>query len=348
MTSIDVARRAGVSQSAVSLVFSGKANGRVSKHTKEAIWKAARDLGYRPNSAAQALRLGHAKRLVLAVPDIDNPYFAGTLKGAEREARRHGYSAALAQVRDPEDWQNVILDALASGSVDGFALFALRPPALRTMQALRGKAILVDASSRGFACIRLDIEGGMCAAVRHLLELGHTRIGHLAANVDVETFALRKKAYLSTMQNAGLVCRAEWQTEAPFDVIGASIAVTQVLKGRRAPSAIVCDSDVLAAGVYKAAKAARLRIPDDLSIVGIDDSLVARVLDPPLTTIAVPAIQVGEEGVRLLVNLLEGGEPSQPCSILLNLVVRESTASLTQNHPLRPKAKEQSNGSSSS
>jgi DNA-binding LacI/PurR family transcriptional regulator len=346
ITSTDVARRAGVSQSAVSLVYSGKANGRVSKRTEQVIWKVGHELGYRPNSAAQALRLGHSKRLVLAVPDIGNPYFAGTLKGAEREARRHGYSVALAQVQQPQDWQTVILDALVSGSVDGFALFALQPSVSRAMRILRGKAILVDASSRGFPCIRLDIEGGMREAVRHLLELGHRRIGHLAADVDAETFSLRKKAYLETMQDAGLASHADWQAEAPFDIAEAAIAAQRIFTRPKAPSAIVCDSDVLAAGVYKAAKAIPLRIPEDLSVVGIDDSLIARVLDPPLTTIAIPAAQVGERGVRLLVDWLGGVQTFQPHLISLNLVVRESTVPLIGNHSLPSKAKEQSDGSS--
>jgi DNA-binding LacI/PurR family transcriptional regulator len=324
--STDVARRAGVSQSSVSLVVSGKANGRVGKRTEQSIWKAARELGYRPNSAAQALRLGHSKRLVLAVPDIGNPYFAGTLKGAEREARKHGYSTALAVIEMPQDWQAVVLDALVSGSVDGFALFTLIPPTTKQQRALRGKAVFVDVFSRSLPCVRLDIEGGMRAAVHHLLRQGHTGIGHLAADIDAETFSRRKKVYLETMRTVRSASHPEWQTAAPFDIEGASIAAAQLLRAPEAPSAIVCDSDVLAAGVYKAAKAARLRIPTDLSVVGIDDSLIARVLDPPLTTIAIPAAQVGEQGVRLLVDLLSGGNPSHPSPIPLNLIVRESTS----------------------
>ncbi|MGA2813765.1 MAG: LacI family DNA-binding transcriptional regulator [Candidatus Acidiferrum sp.] len=330
MTSTEVARRAGVSQSAVSLVFSGKASGRVSKRTEQVIWKVARELGYRPNLAAQTLRLGRSRRLVLAVPDIDNPYFAGTLKGAEREARRHGYSTALAQVQEPQDWQTVILDALVSGSVDGFALFALRPPASRAMRRLRGRTVLVDAVSGGFPSISLDIEGGMRSAMLHLLELGHTRIAHLAADIDAETFSIRKNAYLNTMHGAGLTTRADWQIKAPFGIAGASIATQQVLAGPDAPSAIVCDSDVLAAGVYKAAKAVQFRIPEDLSVVGIDDSLIARVLDPSLTTVAIPSALVGEQAVRLLVDQLGGVEKLLSPPIPLSLVVRQSTAPLRQ------------------
>src|SRR6266566_313093 len=117
-TSVDVARRAGVSQSAVSLVFGGKAAGRVGKRTQEVILRAARELGYRPNRAARTLRSGRSRLLVLAVPDVSNPYFATVLQGAEQAARMHGYSVMLAHVRDEQDWQQVIFDALTSRAVD--------------------------------------------------------------------------------------------------------------------------------------------------------------------------------------------------------------------------------------
>src|SRR2546428_11122485 len=101
-TSVDVARRAGVSQSAVSLVFGGKAAGRVGKRTQEAIRQAARELGYRPNCAARTLRSGRSRLVALAVPDVSNPFFATVLQGAEHAARRSGDSVVVAPVRDEQ------------------------------------------------------------------------------------------------------------------------------------------------------------------------------------------------------------------------------------------------------
>src|SRR5579859_5867470 len=147
-TSVDVARRAGVSQSAVSLVFGGKGTGRVGKLTQEAILRAAQELGYRPNRAARTLRSGRSRLVALAVPDVSNPFFATVLQGAEQAARRYGYSVMLAHVRDEQDWQQVILDALTSQVVDGFLLCTPQPPATSEYLALRGRAVLVDASSQ--------------------------------------------------------------------------------------------------------------------------------------------------------------------------------------------------------
>jgi len=331
-TSVDVARRAGVSQSAVSLVLGGKANGRIGLKAQRAVRRAARDLGYRPNVAAQILRSGQSRLLVLAVPDIDNPYFAGALKGAEHEARSQGYSVALATVREGRDWQPVILDSLTSRSVDGFLLFALPPPTAREKRALRGRAILVDASTQGFPSIVLGVEDGMRAALQHLHRAGHTEIGHLGAAVDIETFRLRRETYLSTLRAARLPVREAYQALAPFGIEAATEAARKILSGSERPSAIVCDSDVLAVGVYKAAKALGLAIPNELSVVGIDDSIIARILDPELTTVAVPAGLIGQRAVRLLLDVLKGLDVPIRSTVPLSLVIRESTTTKSSQH----------------
>src|SRR5215469_1394815 len=287
-TSVDVARRAGVSQSAVSLVFGGKAAGRVGKQTQEVILQAARELGYRPNSAARTLRSGRSRLIVLAVPDVSNPYFAAVLQGAEQAARMLGYAVMLASVRDEYDWQRVVLDALSSRSVDGFLIFTLCPPMEGVYTALQGKAVLVDAASHALPSLLLDIEAGMHAAMEHLLHLGHAKIAHLAAAVDADTFHRRRTAYLDALSAAGLEVPAAYQGRASFTIDDARQAARRILEGPAPPSAIVCDSDVLAVGVYKAAKDLHCTIPEDLSVVGFDDSVIARMLDPELTTVAIP------------------------------------------------------------
>jgi DNA-binding LacI/PurR family transcriptional regulator len=329
VTSIDVARRAGVSQSAVSLVLGDKAAGRVGKHTQEQILKAARELGYQPNRAARMLRLGCSRLLVLAVPDVSNPYFAAVLQGAEQMARKHGYSVMLTSVCDEHDWQHVIVDAISSRSVDGFLLFTMSPPSAKAQRALRGRAIMVDASSRELPSLRLGIEAGMRAAMNHLLNLGHTRIAHLAAAVDAETFHLRNKAYLDTLREAALPVASCHQARASFTVADAFQRARAILGCAEPPSAIVCDSDVLAVGVYKAAKELGRSIPRDLSVVGFDDSVFAGIVDPELTTVAIPKGMIGERGVLLLLSTLEGSRVPMQTTVPLELVVRGSTTRLS-------------------
>jgi LacI family repressor for deo operon, udp, cdd, tsx, nupC, and nupG len=328
-TSVDVARQAGVSQSAVSLVFGGKAAGRVGKRTQEAILQAARELGYRPNRAARTLRSGRSRLVALAVPDVSNPYFAAVLQAAEQAARTYGYAVLLASVRGEQDWQPVVLDALASGAVDGFLLCTLQPPTVKERTALEGRAVLVDAYCSGLPSLQLDIEAGMHAAMTHLLRLGHTKIAHLAADVDAATFRQRHQAYQDALQAAGWPITAAFQARAPFTIAGAYQAARLVLERSDPPSAIVCDSDVLAVGAYKAAKDLQRAIPQDLSVVSFDDSVIARILDPELTTVAIPASVIGEQALQLLLSVLEEGDVPSQVTVPLELVIRASTAGVS-------------------
>ena len=128
VTSVDVARRAGVSQSTVSLVFSGKGRGRVSAATQETVRRCARELGYRPNVAAQALRLGSSRAVALLVPDVTNPFFGRVLRGAQRAAQEAGYTVALVDTGNDRRWEEQSFEALRAGPVDGYLLFEVMPP----------------------------------------------------------------------------------------------------------------------------------------------------------------------------------------------------------------------------
>ncbi len=324
-TSIDVARRAGVSQSAVSLVLGGKAAGRVGKYTQEAILQAARELGYRPNTAARTLRSGRSRLIALAIPDVSNPYFAAVLQGAEQAARAHGYFVMLAQVRDEQDWQYMILDVLSSRAVDGFLFCEVQPPTTNEYMALHGKVVTVNVGSQTFPSLQLDMTAGMHAAMAHLLQLGHRKIAHLAADVNTETFHLRHQAYLDELQRAGCSITSAYQVHAPFTIPEAYQAAHYLLDAADPPSAIICDSDVLAVGVYKAAKDLQRTIPQDVSVASFDDSLIARILEPALTTIAIPASVIGEQAVLLLLDVLAERHVPAQMTVPLELVVRAST-----------------------
>ncbi len=324
-TSVDVARRAGVSQSAVSLVFGGKAAGRIGKQTQEAILQAARELGYRPNSAGRTLRSGRSRLIALAIPDVSNPYFAAVLQGAEQAAHTRGYSVMLAQVRDEQDWQQIILDAFTSRTVDGFLLCEVEVPTTSGQMALQGKAVLVNVGSEAFPSLQLDITAGMQSTMAHLLHLGHRKIAHLAASVDAETFHLRQQAYVEALRHAGCPFMKEYQVQAAFTIPAAYQAAHQVLACADPPTAIICDSDVLAVGVYKAAKDLQRTIPWDVSVTSFDDSIIARILDPELTTVAIPARAIGEQALLLLLKVLEEGHVSTRITVPLELVVRAST-----------------------
>jgi DNA-binding LacI/PurR family transcriptional regulator len=316
VTSVDVARRAGVSQSTVSLVFSGKSAGRISARTEAVVRAAAEELSYRPNTAARALKTGAARTVALVVPDVTNPFFGELLRGAQNAARAAGYAVALIDTANDRDWGAASAAALQAGPADGLMLFEVEPP---PRSAGSEPIVVIESESRGHASVRLDVEGGTEAAMRHLLELGHERIGHVASVFDRPTFRMRRRVV------DRLAPGAVPRVQADFTLDSARAAALDLLGGHSELTALFCDDDVIAAGAYLAARELGRAIPGSLSVVGFDGLDIGRVLDPPLTTVMADANLLGRTAFELLVAQLAGRRPRsrvQP----VELAVRGSTA----------------------
>jgi len=325
-TSRDVAQAAGVSQAAVSLVLGEKWRGRVSETTAERVREAARDLGYRPNLAARNLRLGHTRTVLLVVPALTTEFFAGVYTGAARVAAEHGFGVVLypspegiGPARDPFASAQAALDGVIASSMAADALTAIRGDQL--------PLVMLDSDpegSLGAATVNLDIADGVRQVADHLLALGHRRFLHLAADIPSWTFEVRARELATRVgEFEGTTIRT---TRAPISIEGALTAAEAALStpGPR-PTALVCDDDKLAAGAYKAARRLGLRIPQDLSITGLDDLALATAIDPELTTVRLDAELFGEHGMRALLAVLDGRTPEEG-DIPVELVVRGSTA----------------------
>ncbi|WP_086600980.1 LacI family DNA-binding transcriptional regulator [Streptomyces swartbergensis] len=325
-TSRDVAQAAGVSQAAVSLVLGDKWRGRVSEATAQRVREAARDLGYRPNLAARNLRLGRTRTVLLVVPALTTEFFAGVYTGATRVAAEHGFGVVLypspegiGPAPDPFASAQAALDGVIASSMAADALTAIRGEAL--------PLVMLDSDpsgSLGAATVNLDIADGVRQAAEHLLSLGHRRFLHLAADVPSWTFEVRARELAARLAEVpGTSVRT---ARSPISIEGAVTAAETALSqpGPR-PTAVICDDDQLAAGTYKAARRLGLRVPDDLSVTGLDDLALATAIDPELTTVRLDAELFGERGMRALLAVLEGREPESG-DIPVRLVVRGSTA----------------------
>ncbi|MFD4524600.1 LacI family DNA-binding transcriptional regulator [Streptomyces sp. NPDC058470] len=325
-TSRDVAQAAGVSQAAVSLVLGDKWRGRVSEATAERVREAAQELGYRPNLAARNLRLGRTRTVLLVVPALTTEFFAGVYTGAARVAAEHGFGVVLypspegiGPARDPFGSARAALDGVIASSMAADALTAIRGDQL--------PLVMLDSNpegSLGAATVNLDIKDGVRQVAEHLLALGHRHFLHLAADIPSWTFEVRAQELTTRLAEVpGTHLRT---ARAPLSIEGALKAAETALAapGPR-PTALVCDDDNLAAGAYKAARRLHLRIPDDLSITGLDDLALSRAIDPELTTVHLNAELFGERGMQALLAVLEGHTPLQG-DIPVHLVVRGSTA----------------------
>ncbi|MFM0740879.1 LacI family DNA-binding transcriptional regulator [Paraburkholderia xenovorans] len=325
-TSVDVARLAGVSQSIVSLVFSGKDGGRITPERRQAVLDAAEQIGYRPNSAARGLKLGTQRLLALVVPDVSNPYFAAVLKFAAAAARKQGYATVLinADQDQIEDAEHLIM-SLSTHSFDGLIAWDA-PWVSRVKEVLPASVVIVDGDVSDGADVFISSTRIIRMAVDHMAALGHRRIARLGISLRIPTFRARAQAFRDSLHAHGLEFNENFEVEVPFGATS-SERLTELLQMQEYPTAVVCDDDLLAPLVYRAAIRAGRRIPEDVSVIGVDDIALASLLEPPLTTIVIPAQTLAEVSVEVALKKLRG--QSETVRVMdIELVVRGSTASI--------------------
>jgi DNA-binding LacI/PurR family transcriptional regulator len=189
--------------------------------------------------------------------------------------------------------------------------------------AAHEQVVLIESRAPRRSSVRFDSEAGAAAAFEHLLELGHRRIGHLAADFDAPTFHLREDARRRVLSGAGLDPDALPRALTEITIDGARDAAGPLLDEQ--PTAVFCDDDIVAAGLYLAARERGLRIPRDVSVVGFDDMDFARVLEPPLTTVALDAEELGASAFELLERRMAGRRIRRRLVLPAELLVRGST-----------------------
>jgi DNA-binding LacI/PurR family transcriptional regulator len=323
VTSVDVARKAGVSQATVSLVMSGKAAGRISTTTAESVRRCAKELGYRPNVAARALRSGAAAAIGLVVADVTHPFFGRTLRGAQRAAREAGHAVVLIDAAYSETGGEGSIDALPAGVIDGFVFFHTPPPDWLEAPGTP-PVVVVEAQSDRFPYLVLDIDAAADAVLGHLHELGHRRIGYLRGARPEETMDLRHERWAAHLRANGVDPEAMPVASATFDPDATIAAGRELLRRRDEITAVMCDDDVLAAGMVAAAREAGVDLPGELSVTGFDDLDIARLTTPPLTTVRFNPEALGAAAFEMLHARLRDDEPESRV-MPVELVVRGST-----------------------
>jgi DNA-binding LacI/PurR family transcriptional regulator len=322
VTSVDGARHAGVSQTTVSLVLSGKAAGRISAGTAEAVERAAQELGYRPHAAARALRSGVSATVGLVVADVTHPFFGLTLRGAHKAARDAGHVVVLID-DDYGTRGETAIETLQHGAIDGFVFFAADPPASLRVPG-SPPVVVVESEAYDLPNVRLDVEAGADAALVHLHELGHRRIGLLRSAIRGETFDRRHARWAEHLRAHGEDPGDQVVVDTHFTAKATMAAARDWLRRRGDTTAVLCDDDVIAAGMLAAAQAEGVGVPGELSVVGFDNLDLTRLTSPALTTIATDPEGLGAAAFEMLHARLQGKRPRNRV-LPVELVVREST-----------------------
>ncbi len=337
----DVGREAGVSAMAASAVLNGaRTSSRISPETRARILDAAARLNYRPNAAARALVRRRMSTIgVVAVVEGGelNHYFLEVFNGMLAAAARHGQNTTVFTLHD---WERDArrIGGFCDGRIDGLVLIA---PLLDAdaVSALPSHTPMVSIHANhplaGIVDLESDEESGSCALVSRLVELGHRRILHLSGPVGQSGSERRVAGYRRALERAGLVYDPAFVRVAGFTIPEGREATRRWLAStpvEERATAIFCANDGVAYGCMEALAATGLRVPDDVSVAGFDDTLLARACAPQLSSVRQPLRQMGERAVEILLDLARGA----PVPRSMDLFPTEPVLRASVAAPLRP------------
>jgi LacI family transcriptional regulator, repressor for deo operon, udp, cdd, tsx, nupC, and nupG len=326
----DVAKRAGVSTATVSRVLSRPQV--VAPETRQRVLAAVDSLGFTPNVAAKNLRTLRTAKLLVTVPDLSNPFFSLILQGIEDSAQREGYAVLVGDTQHDPEREEKYAVMLRRKEADGLIFLGHRLPkeAASLVQSMPpGRAPVVNGCEftprLGIPSVHIDNATAASDAMTHLYKLGHRRIGVITGPL-VSPLSRDRLAGATARAKKAKAERDMIVMNGDFSIESGALAGERLLGRDQPPSAIFCFNDEMAMGVIETARRRGLRVPNDLSVVGFDDIRFARIVDPPLTTVAQPMRQIGEGTVRMLLEILRGNEAPESVTLPHTLVVRSSTA----------------------
>ena len=329
----DVAAKAGVSTATVSRVLSGQAQ--VGDELRSKVLRAADALRYRPNRAARHLRTGFNNLIAVLIPDIENPFYTGMVRGIEKVLQPAGYSLLLADYNESPKQEQVYLSEMRADGLAGILFSASRAPGNAYDELFRsgvpGVAISRELRSPRADQVVVDNETGAKTAISHLISLGHRRIALINGPQSLSTACARYNGYVAGLQEIGMEVSESLVAYGDFRQSGGYHAMRTLLSAPVRPTAVFIASNLMTLGALQAIHEADLRIPEDLALVGFDDMPWAVSLRPPLTTVAQPIRELGETSATLLLERIQNPQrPRRNVVLHTRLIVRSSCGSKLQ------------------
>jgi len=328
----EVAAKAAVSPTTVSHVINKTRF--VSPEVEARVRSAMEEIGYQPNMLARALRRGETRTLGLILPDSANPYFAEIGRSIEGAAYEVGYSVILCNTEGRRDKERHYFQVLSEKQVDGLILVSVGDRGDNIPALLRRELPVVvvdrDLSDIAVDVVQVDnLEGGSLAT-RHLISLGHKRIGCIAGPSHVSPSGERFTGYRDALRAAGLKQDEALVRSGDFHAELGRVATIELLHLRRPPTAIFACNDLMAMGALQAASEMGCRVPEDLAVVGFDDIELAAYTVPPLTTVSQPKAGMGHTAVQVLMDrICNPGGPARKQILPVSLVKRKSCGAIS-------------------
>ncbi|EJJ31498.1 transcriptional regulator [Rhizobium sp. CF142] len=328
----DVAKQAGVSNGTVSRYFHQP--DRVHEETRNKIREAIDQLGYAPNASAQSFRLGNTGIVLVLTSSIGDAFYGDVIAGIIQVANTKGYGVRVQEVQPGKLAAGELDRIAASRQADGIIVLGDAgpfPASRRTDQIRNRPAIVVcgetsDPELLGYPRFQIDGFAAAAELTNFLIGLGHREIGFMRGEIASINLHERESGFRSAMKQAGITIAEDWLCNGQFTIKPARRAIADFLNAKIVPTALICANDEMALGAMAELQSRGIRVPQDVSVVGFDDTRYADVANPPLTTIAQPASEIGERGMYCLLQAIRGEEPQTAVEYLAHrLIVRKST-----------------------
>ncbi len=312
---------------------------KVSENTRIKVQDAILKTGYTPNALAQSFRRGRTNVVMVVLPSIGDPFFTEVMHGIRNAADAKGYSIIINETQFNTLTADEVAAMVVSRQTDGIILLASMSPfgtEVLSAKSHRALPIVIGCETvapelTAFPSVHIDNVAAAMEATNYLIARGHRRIGLIGGSANSLLTKDREFGYRAAMREAECDIEDGWVVNGDLTIDGAIRATRSLLNHNHRPSAIFCTTDEMAIGCLHATRSAGLRIPDDLSVMGFDDTRYAAVTDPPLTTISQPAMEIGERVMYRLCREIEPGRrasssDNRPELVAHRLIVRESVA----------------------
>jgi LacI family transcriptional regulator len=326
----DVARRAKVSTATVSRTVNQVAT--VDAQLAKRVWKAIAELGYYPNRQARALVSGRSRVFGLIVSEITNPFFPEIVQTFETLAVEQKYEILLTStIHDPKRME-LAVRRMIEGRVDGVAIltFGMEDELLEHLRFRNLPLVLIDVGPKAprISNIRVDYAHGIRQAVQHLAAMRHERIGFVTGPLRLRSAIVRRDAFETSMREIGLQVRPEFIVEGDHRLEGGKLALQKLSELRERPTAIMCSNDLTAIGVMRQAFDLGITVPQELSVIGFDDTRLSDYMIPPLTTIQMSQTELGTLAFNALLKEVKRDAPAPNGTeyvLKTHLILRKST-----------------------
>jgi LacI family transcriptional regulator len=309
------------------------------------VWKAIDELGYYPNRQARALVSGRSRVFGLIVSEITNPFFPEIVQTFETLAVEQNYEILLTStIHDPKRME-LAVRRMIEGRVDGVAIltFGMEDELLEHLRFRNLPLVFVDVGPKAprVSNIRVDYAHGIRQAVQHLAAMRHERIGFVTGPLRLRSAVARRDAFEASMREIGLQVRPEFVVEGDHRLEGGKLALQKLSKLREQPTALMCSNDMTAIGVMRQAFDLGIGVPQELSVIGFDDTRLADFMIPPLTTIQMSQAELATLAFNALLKEVKRDAPAPNGTefvLMTQLILRRSTTFPPNNNQVKSRS----------